>query len=596
MTFNPNNGLFSADYVESYVVGAAVAEVQQGMAIFLPDADQWPKPANGYPIFFFNGSGGFVTTQYGTSLPFTAPAILPWRLLFEHGIAVAWVGLTGTYDALGGPANTASNGRGLFHPPGTTGWTDDLRYSAQKEAILSVQLARHRASTWGIDASKIVVQGGSSGSVAFCAPAFWPDQADGSKSDHRQQSSRVLGFMAEAAQHSFAIYLQANAVPVNFNCLPSASGDITQDLATSFTDAPTTPENYLRWLSTLEIGTDTPAARALNGTGVHLWTHVSGAGEHMASMALTGSFTSTTGKTPVAANTVDQSLGLSFHESGQAHLLIQSLRETEANSWHSTRSRVVMDQTAYDHVIGVDPTLSEYVALIRSFSIIATDLNDAKLAWLTNLMLGLTEGREIVYQADATDQDLTLLVTLKSSDGTTFASGIPMPHFGGGLYKADMPTSPVLAPADRYTFEVYEGATLLYSGLLIWTGTEAVSAPIVEVMSVSPEYPVRLFTRKRGVSSEGVSNRRTTFKSTGTQSSLEAVRRWGLSWAMATQAEADRMFDIFENTRGGVLPMAFVPPGDTLTTVRFADNNLSISQVGPNQYSMQFELEEMTNA
>ena len=49
MTKQPN-GDFHADYVETYVVGAAVAEVHQRLAVFLPDPTDFPPPVEGSPV------------------------------------------------------------------------------------------------------------------------------------------------------------------------------------------------------------------------------------------------------------------------------------------------------------------------------------------------------------------------------------------------------------------------------------------------------------------------------------------------------------------------------------------------------------------
>ena len=99
-----------------------------------------------------------------------------------------------------------SNGGGLFHPPGGTGgWENDLRYSAPKEAVLGVQKLRHNQATYGIDADRIVVQGDSTGSGAMSAPAYWPDQADPTKSDHRQASSRVFAAILNIGQFDWGL-------------------------------------------------------------------------------------------------------------------------------------------------------------------------------------------------------------------------------------------------------------------------------------------------------------------------------------------------------------------------------------------------------
>ena len=386
MTQQPN-GNFLADFVESYVVGAATAEAHQYVRVYLPNPDDFPMPAGGYPVLMGSTAGGFVTTGPAPLIPYTSPALLAYRVLTELGIAVVGVGMTGTYLDQSGTLNTTSPGRGIFHPPGTAGWEDELRYSAQKEAVLAVQLVRERAATWGLDPDRIVVEGGSSGGGAFSAPAFWPEQADPSKSDHRRQSSRVRGMRLRIPQTDWKLYDPTEPAPANFNCFPDAGGDLTADLCPTFGDAPVAPVDYLRWASPMRIGLDTAQARVAVAEGFSLWLQSHEGGMNVADLALEGDWTATTGKQSVEVGTVDPVTTEARHEAAHSLHLFRALVETQAGLYHTRTSRLVLDQATYDYAVAADPYFGDLVHEIRDFDILDQDLQDLELAWLAEVLL-----------------------------------------------------------------------------------------------------------------------------------------------------------------------------------------------------------------
>lgn len=386
MTQQPN-GNFLADFVEDYVVGAATAEAHQFIRVYLPNPDDFPMPPGGYPVLMGTTAGGFATTGPAPLIPKTTPALLAWRVLTELGIAVVGVGMTGTYSDQAGTLNTTSTGRGIFHPPGTAGWSDDLRYSAQKEAVLSVQLVRERAAIWGLDPDRIIVEGGSSGGGAFCCPAFWPNQADPSKSDHRRQSSRVRGMRLRIPQTDWKLYDPAEPAPSNFNCFPDAGGDITTDLCATFAAAPSSPVDYLRWASPMRIGLDTAEVRVAVAEGFSLWLQSHQGGLNVTDLDLEGDWSATTGKQSVEVGTVDPVTTEARHEAAHSLHLFRSLVEVQGGLWHTRTSRLVLDQATYDYAVAADPYFADLVAEIRDWDILDQDLQDLELAWLSDVLL-----------------------------------------------------------------------------------------------------------------------------------------------------------------------------------------------------------------
>jgi len=379
---------YDYDFLETYVISTASPETQQYMAVFLPNPDKHAKPIEGYPVFMTTGYGGFANTNAVENIPLASPELQHWRYLEHEGYIVISVGMTGTYETVPGTPNVTSNGRGLFHPPGTSGWADETRYSAPKEAVLAVQMVRERAQVWGANPDKIVVEGFSSGSVAFSAPAFWPDQADPSETDHRRHSSRVLGVKFGIWQTDFRIYDETPAIPANFNHFPSDSGDITTDLATSFSDV---PAGYMKWSSALDIGLGDEDARTRNSSGLYVWQHHFLLGTNMTDMTLTGSWGASSGKSPTQSNFVDVDADpLAFHEVGSGVLMAQALRETELNSWHSKNSRLSYDLAGYVNAVSVEPSAGGLIDSIQPFGITVPDRADQEEDWL-RLIYGATQ-------------------------------------------------------------------------------------------------------------------------------------------------------------------------------------------------------------
>lgn len=390
------SGDFWADYTETYVVGAAVAEAHQRIAVFLPDPDDFPPPADGYPIVITTTAGGFVTTSFGVIIPVAAQVFLSYRILNELGFAVGWVGLTGTYSDLAGTLNTTSNGRGIFHPPGTVGWADDLRYSAQKEAVLAVQLTRDRSSVWGLDPNRIMLDGSSSGATAMQASAFWPDQADAAKADHRRQSSRVRGIRMKIPQTDWYLYDPSAAAPSNFNCFPDQGGDPALDLAPTFGDAPTVPVDYARWASCLRIGLDTAVARTPNAGNLRVWLHSYQGGKNLLDLSLVGEWGIDEGKEPAETLGLSPSPAENRHEAAHAILLARALREVESSLWHTSRSRLVVDQDTYDWAIALDPAVAALINHIQSGSLVDPVLVGLELEWIAGALLDPTPAPELL--------------------------------------------------------------------------------------------------------------------------------------------------------------------------------------------------------
>lgn len=417
------SGNFTADFLETYVVGAATPESHQYVAVFLPNPAIHPRPADGYPVLVGSNAGGFATIGASTTIPFTGlgSSVLAWRLLHELGMAVVVVGLTGTFTDQAGTLNTASNGRGIFHPPGTAGWADDLRYSAQKEAVLAVQLLRERAGTWGVDADRIVVEGGSSAGCAFVAPAFWPDQADPSKDDHRRQSSRVRAMRLRIPQTDWKLYDPAEPAPSNFNCFPDAGGDVTTDLCPTFGDAPSSPVDYLRWASAMRIGLDTAVARQRVASKFSIWIHSHEGGQNVTDLSLAGDWGESTGKTSVEVGTVDPVTTAARHEAAHALLLFKALREIEVDLWHTRNSRLIVDQATYDYAFAIDAEWAELVADVFSYNTVDPDLQNAEIAWLSNVVVGAEPPRPIATLPKLGKGDVVDLALVTKARGIDLA-------------------------------------------------------------------------------------------------------------------------------------------------------------------------------
>jgi phage gp46-like protein len=388
-------GNYLPDFSETYVVGAAVAESHQLVNVFLPDPADFPMPPGGYPALVGSTAGGFVNTPPAPFIPLTDPPILSYRALNEQGIAVIGVGFTGTFLDQIGTLNTTSIGRGIFHPPGTAGWLDETRYSAQKEAVLAVQLIRENASAWGIDPDRLVVEGGSSSGCAFMSPAFWPDQADPTKTDHRRQSSSVRGMRLRIPQTDWKLYDPAEPAPANFNCFPSAAGDISTDLCTTFGDAPSSPVDYLRWGSGFRMALDTALGRNRISDGFSIWVHSHEGGLNVTDLSLDGEWAATTGKQSVQLGTVDPVTTEARHEAAHALLLIKGLRETEVKLNHTRTSRLVVDSATYDYAIATDPGMLDLINHIQDYDQFDQELVDLELAWLAMILLDPTPPPEI---------------------------------------------------------------------------------------------------------------------------------------------------------------------------------------------------------
>ncbi len=385
------NGDYLPDFVETYCVGAgAVApEGHQHCSVFLPDAAVWPKPPAGYPIVVLNSYGHFITAPHATIIPAAAGVLglLFYRLLDELGVAIGWYGVTGAWSAEGGVLNITSNGRGLFHQPGTAGWNDDTRYSGYKEAILAAQLIRHHAKAIGIDASRMIFDGQSTGSSVAAAPAFWADQADGSKADHRAASSRILGVRMRIGQADWSLYDPTLGSPNtdNFTCWPRAAGDITQDIAHKYEDA---DDEVLRWASPVRIGLDRAAARARNARGVYVWLACQNGGRNIDDFSLAGEWTATSGKRFGTLDTLDPLAGGAKHEAVQMVSLMRALREIEHDAWHTSHSRLSLGKPEFDYVAAADPVAAALVDYVMVQPISETALVQLEMDWFAFAFAG----------------------------------------------------------------------------------------------------------------------------------------------------------------------------------------------------------------
>jgi len=419
------DGHYDPDFIESYVIGGTTPELQQYMHVFLPNPDKHPKPLGGYPVFMTTGFQGFATAYPADNVPTSASGdeLQHYRYLEDEGYLVISVGLTGSYETNPGVPNTTSPGRGLFHPSGTAGWSSVTKYSGPKEAVLAVQMVRERASVWGANPGKIVVEGYSAGSVAFTAPAFWPDQADPSQTDHRRHSSRVLGVKFGIWQTDFRIYDTSVAIPANFNHFPSATlgvggVDNTTVLAASFGDV---PAGYMKWSSALEIGLGTAVDRARNASGLHVWQHHFIQGTHMTDMTLTGTWGESTGKLPTQSNYVDANLSAALHEAGAGVLLATALREIELNTWHTKNSKLSYDIAAYFNVVTIHPPSASLVDSIQPFGAIIPNRTVQENDWLrgvygTTQVIAVKQPKAFMFEPDwSSVPKVKLLKTLSTA-------------------------------------------------------------------------------------------------------------------------------------------------------------------------------------
>ena len=375
------------DYVVEYVVGAAVAEAQQYVHLFKPDETDFPPPASGYPVLLITEFGDYITNIPASTIPVSTR--LEYRAVTELGIAVGLMGNTGTYSSMGS-RNMTSIGGGLFHPPGTTGWDADTRYSSCKESVLAVQLLRHNSSTYGIDASKIVVQGDSTGSGAMGAPATWADQADAGQTDHRQASSRVLGAMLNVGQYDWGLYDQGETPPTNFNFFPEEVGDQMFDLAPTYSEA---RQDYIEWASPLVTLANSPAQRALNGSTTALWMHMGFAGTTTTDMTLSGSYGATTAKRPTALGSLDPNAGVPFanaskHEAAQIVLMAKQIQGIDVDGYHAVHDRYWVDLAAGIHINFNDPDGAALMTGLLELSETSATVVDKQLNWLSYLYTG----------------------------------------------------------------------------------------------------------------------------------------------------------------------------------------------------------------
>lgn len=381
---------FSIDYT----VGAAVAESHQLIYLYKPNPVAFPEPAAGYPLLLLTEFGDYITNAPASGIPISTR--LEYRCLTELGIAVALMGNTGVYTDISGTRNLGSTGGGLFHPPGGTGgWEDDLRYSAPKECVLAVQKLRFGAATYGIDAARIVVAGDSTGSGAMSAPAYWPDQADASKADHRQASSRVLAAILNIGQFDWGYYKDDVAPPGNFNFFPAESGDQVFDLAATYGDA---RADYLEWASPLVIMANSPEQRALNGSSVPLWSFMGLAGTNGTDFTLSGEYGEDTAKRPTALNSVDPNASSPFpnyakHEAGQIVLMARQMRGIDVNGYHRVHDRYFVDLAAASWIVANEPAVLADEILLGPLvaSETSAEFVGSQLEWLGLILSGTVD-------------------------------------------------------------------------------------------------------------------------------------------------------------------------------------------------------------
>lgn len=460
---------YVSDYTATYVVGDAVAESHQYMEVFLPDPILHPQPADGYPVLMATEAGGFTTTPATSTLePGTPVPILEWQLLENLGIAVISVGMTGTYREGGAALNVDSNGRGLFHPPGTDGWDDELRYSAPKEGVLAVQKAHQMADTWGINADKIIVQGRSSGSVAFTIAVFDEDHADPSKADHRAFSSRVYGYKFAICQVDWSIYEGTHTIAQNFCGWPDATGDITTDLATRFDDI---PAGYLYWANILEIGMGTQAARDRNANlKVHLYGFLSG--NNLTDYSLTGTWGTSTGKRPTTQGTIDSNTALAFHEIAGPVMLMTAMRETDTDLYFTRYAMQVWDFATYVSMIFTDADQIDRTHAVREAGFNVQKLIEEETDFLGFALLGGVVGYEIRFNDDPAEIVKELTADIYSVAGVLVREDITMWHMGKRQYAGHFPQDPTPDPG-KYTVRINNVATQIGEVTVYFTGEQS---------------------------------------------------------------------------------------------------------------------------
>lgn len=400
------------DFEAAYTVGAATPLANQYLRLWLPDSGTFTEPVGGWPVLLMTEFGDYIVNMPDSTIPVSGT--LEYRALTELGIAVAQMGNTGPWLGFG-VRNPFSIGGGLFHPPGTTGYLDDLRYSAPKESVLAVQLLKHNAIAWSLDPEKIIVKGNSTGAGAMGAPASWPNQADASKSDHRQQSSYVLGAMLGVGQYDWGLYDPDIAPPDNFNFFPDATGDQVFDLAPTYGDADPT---YIDWASVLAMIGNSPRARARSGRSTAMFLHMGFAGETVTDMTLSGAYTQTEAKRPTANGSLDANASEAKHETAQAILLRRQLEALDFGGYHELNSRLILDQDAYDFVAANDMAALDLVDHIETLSTEGLSLIDLELDWLGHM-----------FALDIADDGLSVLA---SPTQTTVIAGGSQPQLTSG--------------------------------------------------------------------------------------------------------------------------------------------------------------------
>lgn len=372
-------GLFHyADHqAKSYAAGGLVGDLSQSVTTWLPDPTQNPRPRRGYPSVVLSPAGGYAWQP-------TLPAVSPpqkfdpssfpyeWSCL-EAGIAVHVTGTSGTFTGGAPTPSAVTQGRGVFHPydqeaapadaawsTGWDAWNVELTPNHARDGMRCVQFLRSMALEWGLDPSRFMWGGESSGANAGLFMGMLPDLADPNATDHRRESTRLSGVLARNAQWDWLMFDDAIATIVGFNIFPDKDDDATT-LCDKLGDA---PENYRNRASfNYQVGAD-QARRNLNGSRcaylIHNWLVNFTAVDSVAKMSYTGADTELGGRVPAFSGLLDPSdIADAAHDPGVAVLAFRRLLEIQKNSWHRTWSRLVLDSALYSQLAAIDSSFAE---------------------------------------------------------------------------------------------------------------------------------------------------------------------------------------------------------------------------------------------
>ncbi len=144
----------------------------QRLRVFYPDTARHAMPAAGWPFVFHVSGGNFLESTPFTSVTPTGQAAF-YKLL-ERGVAVVSVGCVGIDSTGLGPAPN------LFHDQGSSEWDDFGLFWGEKDATWAWLEVQFRAAAWGLDKTRGIVFGNSSGALVTSWVALGPERGGGS--------------------------------------------------------------------------------------------------------------------------------------------------------------------------------------------------------------------------------------------------------------------------------------------------------------------------------------------------------------------------------------------------------------------------------